>query len=116
MERETIKLDATDQSMGRLASKIAVCLMGKNNPSYQPHIDAGDIVEVENVSKMKFTGKKLQNKVYHHHTGYVGNLKSIKMSELFAKNPQGLLRKCVMGMLPKNRLRSLMIKRLKIKK
>ena len=116
IKRQTIKLDAKNQSMGRLASKIAMCLMGKNSPSYQQHIDAGDIVEVENASQMKFTGNKLQNKEYHHHTGYVGNLKTIKLKDLFPAKADLLLKKCVLGMLPKNRLRNEMIKRLKINK
>jgi len=116
IKRETIKLDAKNQSMGRLASKIAMCLMGKNNPSYQPHIDAGDIVEVENASQMKFTGKKLENKKYYRHTGYVGNLKTIKLKELFPAKADELLKKCVFNMLPKNKLRKEMIKRLKIQK
>jgi large subunit ribosomal protein L13 len=114
--RQTVKLDAKDQSMGRLASKIAMCLMGKNNPNYQQHIDGGDIVEVENAAKMKFTGKKLENKKYYRHTGYVGNLKTIRLKELFPAKADLLLKKCVMGMLPKNRLRNEMIKRLKINK
>ena len=116
IKRQTVKLDAKDQSMGRLASKIAMCLMGKNNPAYQPHIDAGDIVEVKNASQMKFTGKKLENKKYYRHTGYVGNLKTIKLKELFPEKADLLLKKCVYSMLPKNKLRSEMIKRLKIKK
>jgi large subunit ribosomal protein L13 len=116
IKRETIKLDAKDQSMGRIASKIAVCLMGKNNPNYQQHTDTGNIVEVENAAQMKFTGKKLENKKYYRHTGYVGNLKTIKLKELFPAKADLLLKKCVMGMLPKNRLRSEMIKRLKITK
>ena len=116
IKRETIKLDAAGQSMGRLASKIAMCLMGKNSPSYQPHIDAGDIVEVENAAQMKFTGNKLENKKYYRHTGYVGNLKTIKIKELFPAKADLLLKKCVLNMLPKNKLRSEMIKRLKINK
>ena len=116
INRQTVKLDAKDQSMGRLASKIAMCLMGKNSPAYQAHIDAGDIVEVENASQMKFTGKKLENKKYYRHTGYVGNLKTIKLKELFPAKADLLLKKCVYSMLPKNKLRSEMIKRLKIKK
>ncbi len=116
IKRETIKLDAKGQSMGRLASKIAVCLMGKNSPAYQQHVDAGDIVEVENASQMKFTGNKLENKKYYHHTGYVGNLKTIRLKDLFPAKADLLLKKCVLGMLPKNRLRNEMIKRLKITK
>ncbi len=116
IKRENIKLDATDQSMGRLASKIAMHLMGKNKVEYQAHIDNGDQVEVENASQMKFTGKKLENKVYYHHTGYVGNLKAVKLSALFPEKADLLLKKCVYGMLPKNKLRDKMIKRLKIKK
>lgn len=116
MKRKTTKLDAKGQSMGRLASQIAMCLMGKNDPAYQPHIDGGDIVEVENASQMKFTGNKLDNKKYYHHTGYVGNLKTIKIKELFPEKADELLKKCVFNMLPKNKLRKEMIKRLKINK
>lgn len=116
IKRQTTKFDAKDQSMGRLASQIAICLMGKNNPTYQAHVDAGDIVEVKNAAQMKFTGNKLENKKYYRHTGYVGNLKTIKLKELFPTKADELLKKCVMGMLPKNRLRNEMIKRLKITK
>ena len=116
IKRQTTKLDAKGQSMGRLASQIAICLMGKNNPKYQPNVDAGDIVEVENAAQMKFTGKKLENKKYYRHTGYVGNLKTIKLKELFPAKADTLLKKCVMGMLPKNRIRNEKIKRLKITK
>ncbi len=116
MKRETIKLDATNQSMGRLSTEIAIHLMGKTKPSYQPHIDAGDNVEVINAAQMKFTGNKLANKKYYHHTGYVGNLKTIKLKDLFPQKADILLKNCVAHMLPKNKLRKLMLKRLKIKK
>ena len=116
MRRETIKLDATNQSMGRLASQTAMYLMGKTKVSYKPNIDCGDFVEVDNVSKMKFTGKKLKNKTYYRHTGYVGSLKAIKLKNLFPDKIDKVFRKAVFNMLPKNKLRNEMIKRLKINK
>ncbi len=116
IKRETIKLDATNQSMGRLASEIATHLMGKTKASYQPHMDMGDNVEVINAAQMKFTGNKLENKKYYRHTGYVGNLKTIKLKDLFPQKADILLKNCVSHMLPKNRLRKLMLKRLKINK
>ena len=115
-ERKTIKLDAQGQSMGRLASQIAIYLIGKHKTSFQPHIDGGDKVEVINAAQMKFTGKKLKNKIYYRHTGYVGNLKSTKLKELFPTKADLLLKNCVLHMLPNNKLRKERIKRLKIKK
>jgi large subunit ribosomal protein L13 len=113
--RNLQKLDATDQSVGRLATKIANLLRGKLKPEYQAHLDLGDIVEVSNISKLKFTGKKLAQKQYHHFTGYIGNLKTRKMSDIFSKDPGDVLRRAVHEMLPDNKLRAGMIKRLNIK-
>ena len=108
------KIDAKNQILGRLASKIAFILQGKHKPYYQPNKPGDDIVEVYNVDKIKITGKKLKQKQYFKHSGYPGGVKFIKLKELFQKNPGEVLKKAVYGMLPKNRLRKLRIKRLKI--
>ena len=113
MAIETYIIDAAGQPLGRLASKIAILLRGKNIPSFIPNKDSGNIVLVKNIDKIKFTGKKLSNKIYFRHTGYLGNLKSIALKELFSKNPKEVLRKAVFGMLPRNRLKAKQIKRLK---
>ncbi len=115
IERKLHQLDATDLSVGRLATKIALLLRGKNKPEYEAHLDLGDVVEVKNISKLKFTGKKLNQKQYHHYSGYLGGLKSKKMSEVYIKNPGEVLRKAVREMLPPTKLRIAMLKRLIIK-
>ncbi len=114
--RKTHQIDATDRPLGRLASEIAILLRGKNKPSFRPHIDGGDIVEISNCNKIKFTGKKFEQKVYIHHTMHPGGLRTKKLADVFAKDPGMVLKEAVMGMLPKNKLRDLMIKRLLIKK
>ncbi len=115
IERKLHKIDATNKSVGRLASQIAIILRGKNKPEYEPNIDCGDIVEVIHVDKLKFSGKKLAQKKYYRYSGYPGGLKTIKMSELFTKNPQEVLRRAVREMLPPNKLRKNMLKRLIIR-
>ena len=112
--RLTRKIDATDQVLGRLASQIAILLRGKDKPEFVPYLDLGDNIVVQNAKKIKITGRKLQNKIYYRHSGYPGGIKSRKMSEIFEKNPGELLKKAVWNMLPKNKLRAKMIKRLKI--
>ncbi len=114
MERKTHIIDATGQPLGRLATKIAVLLRGKHKPSFFPHKDVGDFVEVRNVEKMVFTGKKFYQKIYYHHSGYPGGLKARRLEELFKKDPARVLRLAVYRMLPKNKLRAKQIKRLKI--
>jgi len=113
--RKLHQLDATDSTVGRLATKIATLLRGKNKPEYEAHLDLGDIVEVKNISKMKFTGKKLAQKQYHHFSGYLGGLKSKKMSEIYSTNPGDVLYRAVREMLPDTKLRNNMLKRLIIK-
>lgn len=115
MERLTHKIDATDKIGGRLASEIAVLLQGKHKASYEPHIDGGDIVEVTNVKDMKFSGKKLEQKFYHRTTGYPGGIRSKQLKDMMINDPSEVLHKMVYNMLPKNRLRAHMIKRLIIK-
>ncbi len=114
MERKTHKINAKDQVLGRLATQIAVLLRGKNKPGYSPHKDMGDFIIVENVSEIKVTGKKDEQKKYYRHTGYMGGLKQETHSKLKKRRPGENLRKAVSGMLPKNKLRAQMIKRLKI--
>ena len=115
VERKTHQIDATGVPLGRLASGIAILLRGKNKPTFQPHLDEGDIVEVANCDKIKFTGKKLQQKEYVWHSNHPGGLKKKAVLDVFKANPGEVLRRSVMGMLPKNKLQALMIKRLKIK-
>jgi len=113
--RENHKIDATDMVSGRLATQIAMILRGKNKPTFVPHVDAGDFVIVENALKMKFTGKKLAQKDYYHHTMYPGGLKTTPMAKIYKNDPAEVIRRAVYGMLPKNRLRDNMMKRLTIK-
>ncbi len=115
MERKTHKIDAEGLVLGRLATRISVLLRGKNKPGYSPHKDIGDSVVVENVDKIKVTGKKKEQKKYYRHTGYMGGLKEEVYQKLEKRRPGEILRKAVYGMLPKNKLRPLMIKRLKTK-
>ena len=115
MTRQTIKIDATGQTVGRLATKIAVILRGKNKVDFEPRIDGGDIVEITNVGKLKFTGTKIDQKKYYHFSNYPGGLKTKKMSEVFEKNPGHVLRHAVRDMLPPIKFRSDMLKRLIIK-
>lgn len=114
MKRQTHTIDAADKPLGRLATQIVILLRGKHKPDFLPYQDAGDFVVVENMNKIKVTGKKMKQKIYYHYSGYPGGLKKIPMEILFKKNPQEILKKAVWGMLPKNKLRPKMIKRLKI--
>jgi len=114
MERETHTIDATGKILGRLATEITILLRGKHKPNFEPHQDRGDFVVVENAAKIKLTGKKLAQKKYFHHTGYLGGSKETPLKKLFEKNPAQVLRKAVYGMLPKNKLRARQIRRLKI--
>jgi len=111
---KTYTIDASGKVLGRLAAEIAVLLRGKNKPDFSPHIDAGDTVVVINTSKIKITGKKAEQKKYYRHSGYVGGIKEISYKEFFKKNPNQVLKRAVYGMLPKNKLRAKMIKRLKL--
>ncbi len=108
-------LDAANQSLGRLASRIAVILRGKTHPNYQPYLMPTDKVVVTNINQIKFTGKKLKQKTYYHYSGYPGGLKARKLADVFAKNPQRVLRLAVYRMLARNRLRDKIIKNLDIR-
>ncbi|MFA6428025.1 MAG: 50S ribosomal protein L13 [Candidatus Buchananbacteria bacterium] len=111
---KTIKIDAKNQSLGRLSGSIARILMGKIKTDYAPNVSGEYKIEVTNAAKIKFTGKKFDQKPYYHHSGYPGGLRTRKLSEEFVKRPEWVIRKAVLGMLPKNRLQKERIKRLKI--
>jgi large subunit ribosomal protein L13 len=114
VEREWLLVDATDVTLGRLASDIAQILKGKRKPQYTPHVDTGDFVIVVNASKIKVTGNKLEDKKYFRHTGHPGGLKSQTLGELLAKDPRRVVEKAVKGMLPKNTLGRAMGMKLKV--
>ena len=107
-------VDAKDKTLGRLATAIAVRLRGKHKPEFTPHVDTGDYIVVVNAAQIRATGNKLKDKFYHHHTGYIGNLKSISLERLLATHPERALTHAVKGMLPKNSLGSAMLKKLKV--
>lgn len=107
-------VDASEQVLGRLASFLATRLRGKHRPEYTPHVDTGDFIVVINADRITLTGRKLDAKMYHHYTGYMGGLKSKSARELLEKKPSDLITHAVRGMLPKNRLGRKMIKKLKV--
>jgi large subunit ribosomal protein L13 len=107
-------VDATDQALGRLASRVASALRGKRNPAFTPHVDCGDFVIVVNAAKVRLTGAKQANKVYHRHTGYPGGVRSRTAGEVLARRPEDLIRTAVQGMLPTNRLSRRLITKLKV--
>eukprot|EP00611_Tribonema_gayanum_P026990 TRINITY_DN6550_c0_g1_i1.p1 TRINITY_DN6550_c0_g1~~TRINITY_DN6550_c0_g1_i1.p1 ORF type:complete len:150 (-),score=30.56 TRINITY_DN6550_c0_g1_i1:44-493(-) len=107
-------VDAKDQIVGRLATQIAPLLVGKHKPTYSPNVACGDIVVVINAADVQFTGKKWTDKVYRWHSGYPGGLKERTPKQQLERRPEEILRRAVMGMLPKNKLRSRMILQLKI--
>lgn len=107
-------VDAKDKTLGRLASEIAKRLKGKHKPIYTPHVDTGDFIVVINAEKVRMTGNKLNDKMYHRHTGYVGNLKSVNLGEMLDKHPERVLENAVKGMLPKNPLGRAMFRKLKV--
>lgn len=107
-------IDADGRIVGRLANRIAILLRGKHKPTFSPHLDEGDHVVVVNVEKVRFTGKKWDQKVYYRHSGYPGAIKSEKASHLLRKKPERILYDAVMGMLPKNKLRKRMLRKLRL--
>lgn len=115
MERKTHTIDVSGEILGRVASRIATLLQGKHKPSYVPHHDKGDFVEIENVEKVKLSGKKMEQKTYFSHSGYLGHEKETSVKKVFEENPGAVLRRAVRNMLPKNKLRKGRMKRLKIK-
>ncbi len=114
VERKWYVVDATDKVLGRLASRIATYLRGKHKPQFTPNVDTGDFIIVVNAEKIRLTGKKLDQKVYYHHTGYPGGLKAETARLRLQRKPESLIVDAVWGMLPKNRLGRKLIKKLKV--
>ena len=112
--RDWYLVDADGKALGRLAAEIAKRLRGKHKPVYTPHIDTGDFIVVVNADKIALTGKKLTDKIYYHHTGYPGGLKSATAGKMLEEKPEDLLTGAVRGMLPKNSLGRQMLKKLKV--
>ena len=112
--RDWYLVDASGKNLGRLASEIALRLRGKHKPEYTPNLDTGDYIIVVNAEKISVTGKKNKDKIYYHHTGYIGNLKSATYDEMQSKKPGRVLEIAVKGMLPKGPLGRSMLKKLKI--
>jgi large subunit ribosomal protein L13 len=114
VEAKWYVIDAEGQTLGRLAVTVANILRGKNKPEFTPHVDTGDFVVVINASKIKVTGKKETDKIYYHHTGFPGGLRSISYRDLMAKDPTRALEKAVKGMLQKNTMGAKQLTKLKI--
>ncbi len=114
VQREWYVVDADGKTLGRLASEIARRLRGKHKPEYTPHVDTGDYIIVINAEKVRVTGRKAQDKMYHHHTGYPGGLKSTNFEKLIQEHPERVIQKAVKGMLPKNPLGRAMFRKLKV--
>ncbi len=114
VKRDWYIVDADGKTLGRLATEIAARLRGKHKPEYTPHVDTGDYIVVVNAEKIGVTGNKRTDKMYHHHTGYIGNLKSISFEKLIDKAPERVIEKAVKGMMPKGPLGRAMMKKLKV--
>jgi large subunit ribosomal protein L13 len=114
VERDWCLVDATDKTLGRLATELASRLRGKHKPVFTPHVDTGDNIIVINAEKIRVTGNKLKNKIYYHHTGYIGNLKSISLEKQLAQHPERVIKSAVKGMLPRNPLGRAMFRKLHV--
>jgi large subunit ribosomal protein L13 len=114
VKRDWYVVDATDKTLGRLSTEIAKRLRGKHKPEYTPHVDTGDYIVVINAEKVRVTGRKTTDKIYHHHTGYPGGLKSISFEKLIERAPERVIETAVKGMLPKNPLGRDMYRKLKV--
>jgi large subunit ribosomal protein L13 len=114
IEQKWHLIDANGKTLGRLATRVAMLLRGKHKPIFTPHVDTGDFVVVVNAEKISLTGKKWKDKLYIHHSGYPGGLKSISAGKMREKKPERLVTMAVQGMLPKNKLGRKMIKKLKV--
>jgi len=114
VRRDWYVVDASGKTLGRLASEIAHRLRGKHKPEYTPHVDTGDYIVVVNAEKIRVTGNKLRDKMYHRHTGYIGNMKSINLEKLLGTHPERAIEHAVKGMLPKNPLGRAMFRKLKV--
>lgn len=115
IDRKQHQIDAANQAVGRIATQAAYLLRGKNKVDYVPQTDIGDFVEITNIDKLKLTDKKLKQKKYYHYSGYPGGLKTKLLQEVYSNNPEEVLKRAVWNMLPKNKLRQHMIKRLTFK-
>jgi large subunit ribosomal protein L13 len=113
-ERDWLLVDASGQTLGRLATQIADTLRGKRKPEYTPHIDTGDFVVVVNAEKVRVTGNKLEDKLYHRHSGYPGGLRTRTLKDMLERRPEEVIRKAVKGMLPRNRLARQQLRKLKV--
>ncbi|NSW53517.1 MAG: 50S ribosomal protein L13 [Anaerolineae bacterium] len=111
---EWLLVDASGQSLGRLATQIAAYLMGKHKPTFTPGVDLGDHVVVINVEKLSFTQKRLEDKMYHHHTGYPGGIKSATLQQMLEKHPERVIERAVWGMLPHNKYGRSLLKKLRV--
>jgi large subunit ribosomal protein L13 len=114
VRRDWYVVDAADKTLGRLSSEIAHRLRGKHKAEYTPHVDTGDYIVVVNAEKIRVTGAKTTDKIYHHHTGYPGGLKSISFEKLIDKAPERVIQSAVKGMLPRNPLGRAMFRKLKV--
>jgi len=114
VKRDWFLVDANGKTLGRLATEVASRLRGKHKAEYTPHVDTGDYIVIVNAAKISVTGKKFDDKMYHHHTGYIGNLKSVSFKELIKKKPEEIIQKAVKGMLPKGPLGREMVKKMKV--
>jgi large subunit ribosomal protein L13 len=114
IERKWYVVDADGQVLGRLASRVATILRGKHKPAFAPHLDVGDHVVVVNAAKVRLTGRKLRDKVYRWHTGYIGGLREVNAETMLKTHPERVIEWAVQGMLPKNRLGRAMARKLKV--
>lgn len=114
IQRKWLLVDAEGQTLGRIASRVAILLRGKHKPTFTPHVDVGDHVVIINAGRVRLTANKMKTKTYHHHTGYPGGLKSVTAERLHAQKPTALLSKAIRGMLPKCPLGKHMAKKLRI--
>jgi large subunit ribosomal protein L13 len=114
VRRDWYVVDATGKTLGRLSTEIAHRLRGKHKPEYTPHVDTGDYIVVINAKKVRVTGNKLQDKMYHHHTGYIGNLKSVPLNKMLDEHPERVIEKAVKGMLPRGPLGRQMYAKLRV--
>jgi len=114
VRRDWYLVDATGKTLGRLASEVASRLRGKHKPDFTPNVDTGDYIVVVNAEKIRVTGNKLSDKIYHHHTGYIGNLKSVPLGKLLERAPTRAVERAVKGMLPKNSLGRQMYRKLRV--
>ena len=114
VKRDWFLVDANGKTLGRLATEVASRLRGKHKAEYTPHVDTGDYIVIVNAAKITVTGNKFDDKMYHHHTGYIGNLKSVPFKDLIKKKPEEVIQKAVKGMLPKGPLGRAMFRKLKV--